>query len=290
MKQFIVPQSLTALQPEDTIRLEGEDFHYLIRVRRLEPGAKIQIRDSAGSAALAEMHSVARDSLKLRILEFTAETGPGESRHRDGNKDRSVTGIPDLHLILGMPKGKKTDLILRQAGELGVSGITLVPSRNSQVKMTEAEFGKKAERWEKILREAVQQSNAPRLPLLNYVGDMNQACSRVREADDRVALGLFLHQVPLGIESLHNLLSDYSRIASPSAPPRHIYLAVGPEGGFSTDECEEMQKMAFHPVFLGDTILRTETAALYALAAVRTILLEGYSWQLKEPSAADQDW
>lgn len=289
MKQFIVPQSLAQLKPDDTLLLDGEDFHYLIRVRRLELGAEVQIRDAAGVAARARLHSVFRGGLSLRVLEFIPEEQPPEQAAGTRAQSADSTAIPDLHLILGIPKGKKTDLILRQAAELAVSGITLVPSRNSQVKMTKEEFSRKAERWEKILKEAVQQSNSPRLPALSYGPSMQQACTRALEDETRMNQGIFLHQIFLGEASLHKLLSDAAARDADTTQPRAVHLAVGPEGGFSPDECEEMQKMAFHPVFLGDTILRTETAALYALAAVRTILLEGYSWQPNDLSPADQD-
>ena len=56
---------------------------------------------------------------------------------------------------------------------------------------------------------------------------------------------------------------------------------VGPEGGFSELELSQLEKAGFQRVSLGDTILRTETAALYALAAVTTILREESTWVLQ---------
>jgi 16S rRNA (uracil1498-N3)-methyltransferase len=63
-------------------------------------------------------------------------------------------------------------------------------------------------------------------------------------------------------------------------PSGKLYCFVGPEGGFSDPECKKLEEAAFHAAFFGDTILRTETAGIYALGAVRTIVLEGHHWQL----------
>jgi 16S rRNA (uracil1498-N3)-methyltransferase len=60
-------------------------------------------------------------------------------------------------------------------------------------------------------------------------------------------------------------------------------LAVGPEGGFSPEELARFAAAGFKPLVIGNTILRTETASLYAAAAVRVILLENTTWTLTTP-------
>jgi 16S rRNA (uracil1498-N3)-methyltransferase len=135
----------------------------------------------------------------------------------------------------------------------------------------------KQKRWQRIVREARQQSGSPvattvRPPctedaLLEY-------WQTLREQHPR-ALGLLFHQDPLAKECLHGYLSGDHEL---------VVLTVGPEGGFSPGEAARFLSLGFKPMVIGNTIFRVETAALYAAAAVRTILLEKHSWTLKIPS------
>jgi 16S rRNA (uracil1498-N3)-methyltransferase len=84
-------------------------------------------------------------------------------------------------------------------------------------------------------------------------------------------LGIILHQDPLVQEGFHDYLS---------INPDLVALAIGPEGGFSPEEVSRFLMAGFKPLVIGNTILRTETAALYAAAAVRIILLENTAWTL----------
>jgi 16S rRNA (uracil1498-N3)-methyltransferase len=84
-------------------------------------------------------------------------------------------------------------------------------------------------------------------------------------------LGIILHQDPLVQGGFHDYLS---------INPDLVAFAVGPEGGFSPEEVSRFLTAGFKPLVIGNTILRTETAALYAAAAVRIILLEKTAWTL----------
>jgi 16S rRNA (uracil1498-N3)-methyltransferase len=86
------------------------------------------------------------------------------------------------------------------------------------------------------------------------------------------ALGVLFHHLPLAQKSLHGYLDN---------SPEIVVLAIGPEGGFSPAEAERFLAAGFKPFTVGDTILRTETAALYAQAAVRILLWEKDSWETK---------
>jgi 16S rRNA (uracil1498-N3)-methyltransferase len=84
-------------------------------------------------------------------------------------------------------------------------------------------------------------------------------------------LGIFFHQNPLAISSLHGYLSSI---------PDEIALVIGPEGGFSDEETGFLMQSGFVPAYLGHRVLRTETAPVFAAAAVRIILLERERWNL----------
>jgi 16S rRNA (uracil1498-N3)-methyltransferase len=203
------------------------------------------------------------------------------------------TPLPPIILFQGLPKGAKMDLIVRQAAEGGIREIVPFESEYSAVKTKFAAagagpVGEKIKRWERIIKEARQQSGsviptevkAPRSVdgLLDYWAELLKTRPR--------GLGILLHQEPwnpaggpLAQGTFHDYLSN---------DPGFVVLAVGPEGGFSPGEAARFIGAGFKPLVMGSTILRTETAALYAAAAVRIILLENASWvpkahQLKDP-------
>jgi 16S rRNA (uracil1498-N3)-methyltransferase len=91
----------------------------------------------------------------------------------------------------------------------------------------------------------------------------------------RRPLGIMLHQEPLEKGTFHDYLGNC---------PDIVVLAVGPEGGFSQREAALFLAAGFRPLLMGNTVLRTETAALYGIAAIRIILLESEAWtrRLKE--------
>ena len=168
------------------------------------------------------------------------------------------------------------DLIIRQAAECGVFIVAPFESEYSTVHLKK-DATLKIGRWERIIREARQQSGsstetAIRSPckfdsLLEFWASLKEKYQK--------PLGILLHQEPLEKGTLHDYLGNY---------PDLIALAVGPEGGFSSGEVSRFIKAGFKPLLMGNTILRTETASLYGIAAIRTILMENERWKalLKE--------
>jgi 16S rRNA (uracil1498-N3)-methyltransferase len=86
------------------------------------------------------------------------------------------------------------------------------------------------------------------------------------------ALALLVHEIPLEKGGFHEYLGKI---------PDLVVLAVGPEGGFSPAEADVFTGAGFKPVTLGSTVLRAESAALYATAVVRTLIFERQSWTAK---------
>lgn len=186
------------------------------------------------------------------------------SQHEEADPPRQ----PAIQLLQCLPKGRKMDLIVRQAVEAGVESVVPVVSERCVVVPDEAPA--KRERWVRIAREALQQSGKLRLPSIQEPTPLARAAT-LGEGD----IGLLFHEEPLGAASLHRVLAG-------TPPGSRICLLIGPEGGLSPREVESLVGAGFRPVFLGETILRTETAALYAVAAVRTILREMGEWTLSQ--------
>lgn len=242
MKVFLVHQ------PPDRngkIKITGKDFHYLRHVRRLQEGDEIRVRDSNGQDWTALTEVVGSDQITLLLKEQI-------------QCDLAGTNV-EIHLYLCLTKGKKMDLMVRQAGEAGVKVIFPLLSDHSMVKLpAQKDRQAKLDRWQKILREAIQQSGSPVESRLEIPADFSDIKNKARGPV------LFLHQDKINSKGLSEILKDFHGDT--------IGIAIGPEGGFSTEEVDSMLNWGFHPVYLGANVLRAETASLYGVAAVKTLL------------------
>ena len=260
MKQFILTEEP---EKDNTIRLKGNEYHYLVRVRRLSTGEFFPAILPNGKEILVQILSVDSDVLTGKC-HTSLEAASSEKR------------LPSIILFQALPKGDKMDLIVRQAAEGGITEIVPFVSEFSIAK-TSAD-GQKFVRWERIIREARQQSGSkiatairrPETGKNMTTGGLFEYWTKLRELG---ALGLFFHQEGLEKESLHSYLNSVGSV---------VAMAVGPEGGFSGAEVSLFLENGFRPVTIGDTVLRTETAALYCAAAVKILLLERDSWELKQ--------
>ena len=247
MLQFLVAEA----QPGAVVQVDGADYHYLARVRRLAAGATLTVVDGAGTRYPATVTEVAASSLRLSIGSAPAAAGAPQAAAPPGPRAA-------LTLIQALPKGALMDRIVRQATELGVTTIVPVVAARTQGRLDAAAAARKRARWERIARQAMQQSGAPPpvidapLPLPRYLAQ-------------RPAAALELLFEP-GAASLRQVLD---RRPPPGTPVR---CAVGPEGGFSPAERELFSGYGFRTVGLPAAVLRVDTAAVAALTAVGQLL------------------
>jgi len=259
LKQFILNS-----KPDKNgqLRFEGGDYHYLAMVRRLAPGEYFP-------ALLPD----AADSVNVRVLSVDNHVLIGEiSDEKPVKIESHVSKNVPIILFQSLPKGEKMDLIVRQAAEGGVGQIVPFMSEFSAIKNKNSWH--KFTRWEKIIKEARQQSGSLTPTVIRQPLSVDGLFAFWEElnAQNPGVLGLLFHHLPLAKTSLHGYL--YKK-------PEIVALAIGPEGGFSDSEAQRFMAAGFKPVTIGETILRTETAALYAQAAVRVLLLERDSWQMQ---------
>ncbi|GHT67587.1 ribosomal RNA small subunit methyltransferase E [Spirochaetia bacterium] len=254
MKRFILSQPPDS---EGLIRLTGRDYHYLVRVRRLKSGASFPALLPGGTEVEFRVHSVDGDTL---LGECLAEKG----------RRAPIQRIPPILLFQALPKGTKMDLIVRQAAEGGITEIVPFASEHSIPKI-HGGGEEKLGRWERIVREARQQSGSGIATAVHAPLDMDGLLAYWDsiKSGRPGSRGLLFHQDPVDEGSLHGYLEGRPELTA---------MVIGPEGGFSPAEVCRFLAAGFKPVKIGDTILRTETAALYGAAAIRIILLESASW------------
>jgi 16S rRNA (uracil1498-N3)-methyltransferase len=267
VKQFILNKIPDA---ENLVRLKNKDYRYLVRVKRLACGEYFPALLPDGEQALVQVLSIDRGILTGKCTP-SKKNSMTTDKTEDGTAAEKQTAVV---LLQALPKGEKMDLIVRQAAESGISRIVPFISEFSLVKKFDAK-GQKFSRWQKIIKEARQQSgsaiNTTVVPPLT-IDELFKHWDTIHNND---TLGLLFHHqnIGLGKTTLHGCLVNVPKIA---------VLAVGPEGGFSDNEVSRFLEAGFKPLTIGDTILRTETAALFCAAALRTVILERDAWEPKQ--------
>ena len=215
------------------ITLPGDVSHQISRVLRLKNGSSIVLLDDNGFEYPSLLQTVG-ETCVASIQ--SKEVAQGEPQTR-------------LRLIFGLTQREKFELILQKCTEVGVNEfLPVVTSRTLIQKSRDVED--KYPRWQKIIREAAEQSRRGRIPAL-----LPSASYADAVAQNDAALKLVLWEDETGT-SIKEKLRKYSG--------KTLTLIVGPEGGLSAEEVDLARQNGFIPVSLGKRILRMETAAILA--------------------------
>lgn len=251
MKQLVLPEN-----PDSAGRLVlgGGLFHHLVHVRRETPGARFPAVGPDGRRYTARVETLGTDTL---VLHLTPEGGPDSAG--------APSQEPAIWLYQSLVKGSRLDTAVRMLAELGVS--VLVPVLASRTVVPEAAGAGRRDRWQRIVREAAQQSGAAPLALAE---PLRLAEVPSHFAADATSTGLFFHETRLAEAGLHGYL--YPRLS-------RVAVVVGPEGGFTDQEVEALMASNFLPVHLPTTVLRAETAAVAAVVAILTVYRERETWK-----------
>ncbi|MCH5171680.1 MAG: 16S rRNA (uracil(1498)-N(3))-methyltransferase [Erysipelotrichales bacterium] len=220
---------------------EGDIFH-IQKVMRFKSGDLIEIVLSS-KVYLTKIENV--NPLKVEIIEELEEKRELEN---------------DITLLYCLPKGDKLDLVIQKATELGVKNIVGVISSRTIVKIDEKDKKRKIERFNKIIKEAAEQSKRVNLPEFIDIIDFKDICKY-----------LSIHNfIAYEGEALNDgtLFDDLNKIKKNES----ISILVGAEGGFSLSEVKLANEIGFKSVSLGKLILRSETAAIYFLSVLSFML------------------
>lgn len=271
MRQFV---SSCMPDSKGRIALTKKEFRYLSRVLRLQSGTPIDVRLSDGR--FVSMLFCA-DKTEPFLAAAGATTANAAAAIADG-AEGTETVRAELWLFQFVPKAQKIDLIVRQAAECGVSRIVPVKGEYSPPSQG------RTERWQRIIREARQQSGSPTATLIQEpLGAHEAAALWHRQAAPLRGAAFMLCERP---EENGSSCSLFSRIGEAVQKAgghlQRIALAVGCEGGISPAEKILFEQSGFMPIHFKTNILRTETAALYGLAALQSAVTEYEKWKLNE--------
>ncbi len=222
------------LEPGSVVELPRETASHLAKVLRARAGDELVLFTGDGREFAGVIESV-------RGSRVSASVGRGALVDRESPLR--------LTLVQCVPRGDRMDFIVQKATELGVARIVPVLSQRSVVRLDEAQAQSKAAHWRAVAVNACEQCGRNRLPaieapipLLNHLGRSSPALTR-----------LVLEPGP-------------DRSATPPDPGGAAEIAIGPEGGFAEDELDAFRLAGFSRLALGPRTLRTETAAIAALA------------------------
>jgi 16S rRNA (uracil1498-N3)-methyltransferase len=220
-----------------TLPLGSTDVHHVRDVLRLGPGALVDVVEAGGRELTVRIDGGDADSVEASIVESRAL-------------------VPHLPLVLcaALSKGRKMDLVVQKATELGVERIVPFASERSVVKLDPAKGALRRERWQRIAGEAAKQSGRHAIPEVGEPVGLEGILPVLRAADSAYVLW---EEATLPLRE--HLARD---------PDGSVAVVVGPESGLAASEVDLLEEAGAVPVSLGRLTLRTETAAIAACAIV----------------------
>jgi 16S rRNA (uracil1498-N3)-methyltransferase len=234
MPRFYCPQPLAIGLIIDLPEAVAHHVH----VVRLAPGEAITVFNGEGGEYTAVLQTVEKRRASAEIKAHSA---------RDAELPYAVT------VAQALPEASKMDWIIEKAVELGAAAFQPLAARRCVVKLSGDRAEKKFAHWQGVIVSASEQSGRNRLAQLAPVDEFKDWIAQ-QDMHRRVIL------TPRASQSL----ADWAR----HQPPQALTIMVGPEGGFSDDEENLAVAQGALPLSMGPRILRTETAALAALAAL----------------------
>ena len=222
------------------VHLSKDDEHHILHVMRMKKGDEIEVVDNQ----------------KLYLCRLNGTNPLSVSMVHEIASNVEISEV--VTLLYALTKGDKIDLVLQKATELGVKNIALIQSERTVVKYDNKDIDKKIQRFQKIMKEASEQSH--RLVVPNLIGIYS------------------LKQLPKEAFSDLNYIAYEKEAGDTKAAfadvdkNKSVSILVGPEGGFSEEEVNNLVKQGFIRTSLGKRILRAETAAIYALSVLGYLL------------------
>jgi 16S rRNA (uracil1498-N3)-methyltransferase len=230
----------TEVPAHGVCELPPEQSHHAAHVLRLAAGDAVIAFDGRGNEYAAMIERIGKSGVTLTL---------GEPQAVDRESPLEVT------LAQGISSGERMDYTIQKAVELGVSAIQPLATERSVVRLGAERAAKRLAHWQGVVVAACEQCGRNRVPqvlpvapLATWLGSMS-------------ANALRFTLTPGAARRLREL-------GRPAAP---IVLLAGPEGGLSAREHDDAVAAGFTPIRLGPRVLRTETAAVAALAAMQTL-------------------
>jgi 16S rRNA (uracil1498-N3)-methyltransferase len=223
----------------------GPDVNHIKNVLRLKPGDHILLFDGTGTEYTACIAHLSSNEVAVKIIEKT---------------DSSLESFVHISIAQAYLKEKKMDLLIRQVTELGINHWRPFFSKRSIPTPDQNRMYSRAQRWEKIMIEAVKQCQRSRLVEIGQPVSFEELLILANDADIKIIFW----------ENAVNMLNP-NIFSAHKHKIRSVYSMIGPEGGFSDQEGKQAIEAGFIPVKIGPRILRAETAAVAVCALLQYV-------------------
>lgn len=224
------------------MEIGADRARYVSRVLRLRPHDTLTLFNGLGGEHRATILSFSRNAVIVSVEEHI---------------DHDVESRLKVHLLQGISRGDRMDLVMQKSTELGIAAITPVITEYSVIKLEKQRAEKRLQHWRGVCASACEQCGRNLLPVVNepirlrnWLGE-NTVASEQRRVILKPGAANSLQSLPVDIES--------------------VTVLIGPEGGFSDEEYELAAATDFFPVGLGPRVLRTETAAIAIAAGLQVL-------------------
>lgn len=222
------------------IIIDGEDANHIGRSLRMKTGDEITAC-SNGKDYFCRIAAITSDTVCLDVL--------------SSEKSKNEPDI-DLTLFQAIPKSDKLETIIQKSVELGVSRIVPVITKRCVSRPDSKSFSKKLKRYRKISAEASKQSGRAIIPEIDGMITLEEASERLSSFDSKIVC-----YENGGVNFSKTEISKNQKIA----------LFIGSEGGFDPSEIELLKRNGCMPVWLGNRILRCETAPVAAISIIMNL-------------------
>ena len=220
----------------ETVPIVGGDAHKIVHVLRKRSGDAVEVVDSGAQRFQATL-LIEDGAVRARLVERTSSVG---------HESKQIT------VAQGLPKGQKMDFVVEKLTELGVHAIVPLLSERS---VASGASENKLERWRRLAKTAAAQCGRDDIPQIASPESFDALLESFAQYDRVLFPWELAEEVPLNTV-LPKLVENASS----------ILLVIGPEGGFSHAEADRAREHGAHVIGFGRRILRTETAALVAVA------------------------
>lgn len=223
----------------------GDDWHHIVHVMRYKKGDQIICQTPEGKSAVCLIEDITNQQVVASVVKW-----------EEGSNELPVK----VAIASGLPKGDKMEWIIQKGTELGASMFVPFIAARSIVKWDERKSAKKMERWQKISKEAAEQSHRQVLPQIISPIPFQKLVEVGQKFDYKLIA--FEEAAKEGEKSV------FAHCLQTLKEGQSLLLVFGPEGGLTSEEVTFLTNHGFQSCGLGPRILRTETAPLYALSAI----------------------
>lgn len=233
---------------QDSVNFQGDVFHHIFEVCRQGAGSKFEVLTEESKAYFVEVTYLGKKNATATILE-----------------ERIIPALPypHIHVALSISRFPVMDSVMEKLVEMGVKSVQPFFSEFSFMRSDDKISANKFERWQKIVRSATQQSGRGDLMEIKDPVTFKKLPEIINLSAN--SMGLFAYEG----DSALDIKTYVTEKQKENSKIENIWVIVGSEGGFSTQEVEKMTLLGLRPVTLGPQILRVETACMALVSALK---------------------